>query len=126
MQKRQLLMLGIRGATIIYINVFRINPFLSNTVEIHEDLRIIESGVYGIVRHPMYLATCLTCTAGMIILGSIWNVPLLFLIVCLVYVRIDHEEKQLFDAIPEYKDYAEKVRNKMIPVSIFRLYKKKI
>lgn len=111
-------------AVLIYIDVFTRNPFLSNTIEIHEKQNIITTGSYGIVRHPMYLATILACAAGMCILGSLLNVPLFLIIVLLINLRIKHEESQLLAALPEYGNYIAKVRHKLIPMFKLHVFSK--
>lgn len=103
------------ASVLVYRNVFLCNSFLSNTVEIHEGHKVINQGMYGVVRHPMYLATCMMCAAGLIILGSLFSLPLYILFFCLMYVRAKKEEKQLIDALPEYKTYMGKVKQMLIP-----------
>ena len=89
-----------------------------------EKQNIITTGSYGIVRHPMYLATILACAAGMCILGSLLNVPLFLIIVLLINLRIKHEESQLLAALPEYGNYIAKVRHKLIPMFKLHVFSK--
>ena len=106
------------GAALIYHNVFKCNPYLSNTVEIHENHKVIDQGMYGVVRHPMYLATCMTCAAGMVMLGSLATVPMYVIFFCLMLIRAKREETQLVEALPEYRSYMEKVKHRIIPYAL--------
>lgn len=92
-----------------------VNPFLSNTIEIHKGHTVIENGMYEIVRHPMYLATVLVYTGGLIILRSLWTTPLLLLFVFLLNNRAKKEEEQLIANLPNYIPYMQKVRFRIIP-----------
>ena len=99
----------------IYIEVMRENFYLSRTVEIQENQKIIDSGLYGIVRHPMYLAVIFLFLSMPLILGS-WYAFLLFLIFpVLLIIRIFNEEKVLETSIPSYKKYKDKVKYRLIP-----------
>ena len=103
------------AAATIYRNVFMVNPFLSNTVIIHERQTIIQEGMYKIVRHPMYLASLLVYIAGLIMLGSLLSLPLCCLFYYMLLSRAKGEEIQLMDALPEYKEYMIRVRYRIIP-----------
>lgn len=100
---------------IVYRNVFITNPFLLNIVSIQDKQRIIKEGMYGIVRHPMYLANCLTCAACLIILGSLATIPFYLIFVGLLIQRASGEEKQLIHAFPEYNDYIRDVKYRIFP-----------
>ena len=104
----------------IYVNVFTNNPFLSNTVKIHEKHKVVKTGLYGIVRHPMYLASCMACASGFTILGSWLCVPLYGVFIKLILTRISFEEKELLLALPEYANYVAEVQHKLIPIYINR------
>lgn len=103
------------SANLIYRNVFMINPFLSNTVEVHPNQTIISTGMYRVVRHPMYLGTCLTYLSGIIILGSWLNTISFVLFVIVISMRIANEEKQLIESIPKYNDYCKLVKYRLLP-----------
>lgn len=99
----------------MYAEVMRENAYLSRTVEVQENQKVVDTGLYGIVRHPMYLATLLMFLPMPIILGSLWGaIPFLFYPVIIV-VRILNEEKVLSDGLPGYKDYMAKVKYRIIP-----------
>ena len=87
-------------------------------MEIHENHKVIDQGMYGVVRHPMYLATCMTCAAGMVMLGSLATVPMYVIFFCLMLIRAKREETQLVEALPEYRSYMEKVKHRIIPYAL--------
>ena len=99
----------------IYRNVFISNPFLSNTLEIQNEHKVVISGMYGIVRHPMYLATLLLFISGLLVLGSWINILMIFAFVLLLTKRIAFEEKQLLASIPEYKKYTLSTKFRLVP-----------
>lgn len=99
----------------IYIEVMRENFYLSRTVEVQDNQKIIDTGLYRIVRHPMYLAVIFLFLSMPIILGS-WYAFFIFLIFpILLIIRILNEEKVLENNIPDYKKYKKKVKYRLIP-----------
>lgn len=100
---------------IFYAEVLRENTYLSRTIEVQENQKVIDTGLYGIVRHPMYLATILLFLSFPIVLGS-W---LSFVIFCffpfILVKRIKNEEEVLENGLEGYKEYKQKVKYKMIP-----------
>lgn len=99
----------------LYAEVMRENAYLSRTVEIQEEQKVIDTGLYGIVRHPMYSVTTLLFLSIPLVLGS-WIGFIIFLVYPLILVkRIKNEEKVLEEGLPGYKEYKEKVRYRMIP-----------
>lgn len=99
----------------LYIEVMRENVFLSRTVEIQENQKVIDTGLYGIVRHPMYLGVVLLFLSMPLVLGSgVAIVPFLFVPAVLVK-RIRNEEEVLEQGLPGYEEYKKKVRYRMIP-----------
>jgi len=99
----------------LYMEVMRENAYLSRTVEVQENKKVIDTGLYGIVRHPMYAATVLLFLSIPLVLGA-WigfiifsNYPFLLI------KRIQNEEKVLEEGLEGYKQYKEKVKYKMIP-----------
>lgn len=99
----------------LYAEVMRENAWLSRTVEIQEGQQVVSTGLYGIVRHPMYMATTLLFLAIPLVLGS-WIAFGVFLIYPVLMVkRIQSEEALLEAALPGYADYKRKVRFRMIP-----------
>ncbi len=101
---------------IMYAEVMRENAYLSRTVEVQENQRVIDTGLYSLVRHPMYLATLLMFLPMPIILGSLWGaIPFIFYPIIIV-IRILNEEKVLEEGLPGYKEYKSKVRYRIIPL----------
>lgn len=99
----------------LYAEVMRENAYLSRTVEIQEEQKVIDTGLYGIVRHPMYFATTLLFLSFPIVLGS-WVGFIVFLLLPLLLVkRIKNEEKILEEGLKGYKEYKEKVRYRLFP-----------
>ncbi|MCJ7742474.1 MAG: isoprenylcysteine carboxylmethyltransferase family protein, partial [Methanoregula sp.] len=106
--------LVILGYVLVFL-VFKENPFASRVVEVEPDQRVISTGPYALVRHPMYLGTSIMWLATPIALGSYWALPVfLFLPIVLVY-RIMNEEEVLLRELPGYREYTQKVRYRLIP-----------
>lgn len=100
---------------IMYAEVLRENTFLSRTIEVQENQKLITTGLYGIVRHPMYTATIFLFLSMPLILGSIISF-IIFLIYPLIIVkRIKNEEEVMERELKGYKEYKEKVKYKMMP-----------
>lgn len=99
----------------MYAEVMRENAYLSRTVEVQEDQRVIDTGLYGIVRHPMYTSTILLFLAMPLVLGS-WASFLVMLIypVIIVY-RIRNEEAVLEQGLEGYAEYKKKVKYRLFP-----------
>lgn len=99
----------------LYAEVMRENAWLSRSVEIQEGQTVVDTGLYGIVRHPMYAVTTLLFLSMPLILGS-WISFTVFLIYPVLMVkRIKHEEQLLEAELPGYRDYQKKVPYRMIP-----------
>ncbi len=99
----------------LYAEVLRENAYLSRTIEVQEGQKVIDTGLYGFVRHPMYLATILLFLMIPLILGS-WYSLLFFLpYPFLLAARIGNEEKLLKAELCGYADYQKKVRYRLIP-----------
>ncbi|MGM9594251.1 MAG: methyltransferase family protein [Candidatus Onthomonas sp.] len=99
----------------LYAEVMRENAYLSRTVEVQENQKVIDTGLYGIVRHPMYLAVTLLFLTIPLVLGS-WPCFVLFLCIpALLVVRIRNEEQVLEQGLPGYAEYKQRVRYRMIP-----------
>ena len=100
---------------LMYAEVMRENMYLSRTVEVQENQKVVSTGLYGIVRHPMYLATLFMFLPLPLILGSFWGlIPFSFYIVAIV-IRIINEEKVLTKELDGYKEYKSKVKYRLIP-----------
>ena len=100
---------------LLYAEVMRENTYLSRTVEVQDNQEVIDTGLYGIVRHPMYMATTVMFLTMPLVLGS----PISFLIMLgyipVIAKRIANEEEVLEIGLEGYQDYKKKVRYKMIP-----------
>ena len=102
-------------AYILYAEVLRENTYLSRTIEVQENQKVIDTGLYGIVRHPMYAVTILLFLTMPLILGSIISF-IIFLIYPIIYdKRIKNEEKVLEKVLKGYAEYKKKVKYKVIP-----------
>lgn len=100
---------------LLFFLVLRENSYASRVVEVEQGQKVISTGPYAIVRHPMYLAITLMFLATPVALGSIWAlIPFLFIPAVLVF-RILNEEKVLLRDLPGYGEYRQKVRYRMIP-----------
>ena len=103
------------AAYAIYAEVLRENTYLSRTIEVQEGQKVISTGLYGIVRHPMYSATLLLFTSMPIVLGSVIAIiPFLFYPL-IIGKRIINEEKVLSEGLEGYIDYKKKVKYRLIP-----------
>ncbi|MBE6728728.1 MAG: isoprenylcysteine carboxylmethyltransferase family protein [Ruminococcaceae bacterium] len=99
----------------LYAEVMRENAYLSRTIKVEENQKVITSGLYAIVRHPMYTATILLFSMIPLILGSFISlIPFLFYPV-LIIVRIRNEEKVLTEQLFGYDEYTKKVKYRLIP-----------
>ena len=99
----------------MYAEVLRENAYLSRTIEVQENQQLIDTGLYGIVRHPMYTATLLIFLSMPLILGS-WLALLIFaLYPALIIKRIHNEEQVLAMGLKGYTDYQKRVRWRLIP-----------
>lgn len=103
-------------AYVLYAEVLRENAYLSRTVEIQEDQRIIDTGLYSVVRHPMYAAALLLFLSMPLVLGSIQAFALFLAFPFLLAWRIKNEERVLENALPGYAEYKERVRYRLIPL----------
>ena len=102
------------GYLIIFF-VFKQNSYASNIIEVNENQKIISTGLYGIVRHPMYIGVLIMFIPTPIALGSYWGlIPFALLPVSLI-LRILNEEKVLSENLKGYKEYCQKTRYRLIP-----------
>ena len=99
----------------MYGEVMRENAYLSRTIEVQQGQKVIDTGLYGAVRHPMYLATFLMFLPMPLILGSFWGlIPFAFYPV-LIVIRILNEEQVLARELDGYTNYMKKVKYRLIP-----------
>ena len=99
----------------MYAEVMRENAYLSRTVEVQEGQQVISTGLYGVVRHPMYLATLLMFLPLPLILGSLWGLLPFALYPILIVIRILGEERLLSAELAGYTDYMQRVRYRLLP-----------
>ena len=100
---------------VLYAEVLRENTYLSRTVEVQENQKVIDTGLYGVVRHPMYMSTLLLFLAMPLVLGSVISFAVMLFYIPIIAGRIRNEEKVLEEGLEGYSDYKKKVRYKVIP-----------
>ena len=99
----------------MYAEVMRENEWLSRSIEVMEGQKVVSTGLYGIVRHPMYTATILMFMAMPLVMGSWWAFLVMVPYVIAIVTRIKDEETLLTKELEGYQEYKEKVRWKLIP-----------
>lgn len=100
---------------LLYGEVLRENAYLSRTVEVQENQKVVDTGLYSIVRHPMYSVTVIMFLAMPLVLGSPVSFAVFLTYPAIIAKRIQNEEKILAEELDGYRAYQEKVRYKMIP-----------
>ncbi len=112
----------VRGATVVflvayllYAEVLRENQYLSRTIEVQENQKVIDTGLYGIVRHPMYSASILLFLSMPLVLGSLPSFFIFLVYPILIAKRITNEEQVLARKLDGYTAYQRKVKYKLIP-----------
>ncbi len=99
----------------MYGEVMRENAYLSRTVEVQENQKVIDTGLYGIIRHPMYTATIFLFLAMPVVLGSWIAFGVMLLYPIAIIARIGNEEKVLEEGLQGYTEYKKKVKYRLIP-----------
>ena len=102
-------------AYILYAEVLRENTYLSRTIEVQENQKVIDTGLYGIVRHPMYSVTLLLFLSMPLVLGSIYSFLIFLVYPFLIAKRIKGEEEFLEQELTDYGKYKQKVKYRLIP-----------
>ena len=102
-------------AYMLYAEVLRENTYLSRTIEVQEGQKVIDTGLYGIVRHPMYSATLLLFLSMPIVLGSVWSFLIFLVYPFIIAARLKDEEKFLEEELEGYREYKKKVKYCLIP-----------
>lgn len=102
-------------AYILYAEVLRENAFLSRTIEVKKDQKVVDTGLYGTVRHPMYLITIILFLTIPLILGSILSFSIFLVYPFIIVKRIKNEEMVLEKELKGYKEYKKKVKYRLIP-----------
>ena len=100
---------------LLYAEVLRENTYLSRTIEVQENQKVIDSGLYGIVRHPMYMATTILFLAMPLVLASPISFLIMLLYIPLIAKRIKNEESVLEEGLEGYKEYKNRVKYRIIP-----------
>ena len=99
----------------LYAEVLRENAYLSRTIEVQEGQKVIDTGLYGVVRHPMYMTTLLLFLSMPLVLGSLISFFITLLYIPIIAKRIRNEEKVLEEGLEGYIDYKKRIRYKVIP-----------
>ena len=99
----------------LYAEVLRENVWLSRTVAVQEGQRVIDTGLYGLVRHPMYMSTLLLFLTMPLVLGSVISFGIMLAYFPILAKRIRNEEQVLEGGLAGYRDYMKRVRYKVIP-----------
>ena len=99
----------------LYAEVLRENVWLSRTVEVQENQKVIDTGLYGLVRHPMYMSTLLLFLSMPLVLGSVISLAIMLVYIPIIAKRIRNEEQVLENGLEGYTDYKKRVRYKVIP-----------
>ena len=99
----------------LYAEVMRENAYLSRTIKVQEDQKVIDKGLYSIVRHPMYAVTIWLFLSIPVILGSWWALLCFLPYVAVIVIRITNEEKVLEAGLEGYSDYKKRVKYRLFP-----------
>lgn len=102
-------------AYVLYAEVMRENAYLSRTIKVEEGQKVVDTGLYGIVRHPMYAVTVLLFLMMPLVLGSWYALIVFAFYPIIIIVRLTDEEKLLTKELPGYADYKKKVKYRLIP-----------
>ena len=99
----------------MYAEVLRENAYLSRTVEVNENQKVVDTGLYGLVRHPMYTSTIFLFLSMPLVLDSILSFIVMLVYPIIIIFRISNEEEVLEKELDGYKEYKEKVKYKLVP-----------
>ena len=100
---------------IMYAEVLRENEYLSRTIEVQENQKVVDTGLYGIVRHPMYSATVLMFLSMPLVLGSLPSFVIMLAYIPIIVKRISNEEKVLMNELCGYREYCNRVKYRLFP-----------
>ena len=103
------------AAYCLYAEVLRENTYLSRTIEVQENQKVVDTGLYGIVRHPMYAVTLLLFMSMPLVLGSVFSFIIFLAYPFIIAKRIRHEEEFLEKELDGYAEYKKKVKYRLIP-----------
>ena len=99
----------------LYAEVMRENAYLSRTIEVQNGQKVVDTGLYGIVRHPMYAVTILLFLAIPVLLGSLYALLCFLPYIPVIVVRILNEEKLLTEELDGYEEYKKRVKYRLLP-----------
>ena len=99
----------------LYAEVLRENTYLSRTVEVQENQKVIDTGLYGIVRHPMYMATLFLFLSMPLVLGSVISFIVMLAYIPIIARRIRNEEQVLEEGLEGYAEYRKRVKYRLVP-----------
>lgn len=102
-------------AYLLYAEVLRENTYLSRTIEVQENQKVIDTGLYGIVRHPMYSVTLLLFLSMPVVLGSVYSFVIFLAYPLIIAKRIKNEEEFLEKELEGYREYKQKVKYRLVP-----------
>lgn len=100
---------------LLYAEVLRENTYLSRTIQVQEEQKVIDSGLYGIIRHPMYTATIFLFLSMPLVLGSIYAFLIFLMYPVLIIQRLKKEEEFLEKELEGYQEYKKKVKYRLFP-----------
>ena len=103
------------AAYALYAEVLRENVWLSRTIEVQENQKVVDTGLYEVVRHPMYMATLLLFLSMPLVLGSLYSFLIMLLYIPILVMRIRNEEEVLKKGLEGYEAYMERIRWRVIP-----------
>ena len=100
---------------VLYAFVLKENAYLARTVKVEKGQKLVDTGLYGVIRHPMYAATLLLFLSMPLILGSLLSLLMMLVYPFIIARRIQNEEQVLMRELPGYREYRKKVRWRLIP-----------
>ena len=100
---------------VLYARVLKENTYLSRTIEVQDNQKVVDTGLYGVVRHPMYSATLVLFLSMPIVLGSLYSFVIFLLYPFIIVKRLKGEEEFLEKELDGYREYKQKVRYSLIP-----------
>lgn len=103
------------AAYALYAEVLRENAYLSRTIEVQEEQKVIDTGLYGLVRHPMYMATVLLFLMMPLVLGAVISFIIMLCYIPIIVKRMRNEEDVLEKGLTGYREYKKRVRYRLIP-----------
>ena len=102
-------------AYLLYTEVLRENTYLSRTIEVQENHKVVDTGLYGIVRHPMYTSTILLFLSMPLVLGSFFSFIIFMIYPVVIVKRIRNEEEVLEKSLEGYSEYKRRIKYRLIP-----------